>query len=312
MRASPDATGLRAPGAQANGNGLAVQRGVHPGPQPLATAEQLRQRFAVEDERYAALREWMQSMLQEGVDYGRIPGCGPKPSLFKPGAEKVCQRFHFQPRFARDTEACEMFANRPDLVCLRCELVCRDTGEIVGEGRGAARLDERRGWTENNCLKIAEKRAQIDAVLRTVGLSEVFTQDVEDMRAATPSTREGSEQNGPPPAHNGANGSNGVCIRKPTDRRDSDRAKAWQRLRDCLLRFRAGGDERKAVRLQRSETDLRIVKRTARTLLAGFCDCPPDKAHLATTKQLVALCDLLDAAEGVDFENGTLIERGSQ
>ena len=59
-------------------------------------------------------------------------------------------------------------------MCLRCELVYRDTGEIVGEGRGAARLDEFRGWTENNCLKIAEKRAQIDAVLRTVGLSEVL------------------------------------------------------------------------------------------------------------------------------------------
>ena len=140
----------------------------------------------------------------------------------------------------------------------------------------------------------------------------MFTQDVEDMHSTSPSTPESRGRSGVRPEQDGKNGSKGVCVRKPTDRRDSDRAKAWQRLRDCLLRFRAGGDERKAVRLQRSETDLRIVKRTARTLLAGFCDCPPEKAHLATTKQLVALCDLLDAAEGVDFAHGTLIERRSQ
>src|SRR5205814_10589109 len=42
-------------------------------------------------------------------------------------------------------------------------------------------LTEREGWTVNNTIKICEKRAQVDAVLRRVGLSEIFTQDIEDL-----------------------------------------------------------------------------------------------------------------------------------
>jgi hypothetical protein len=41
------------------------------------------------------LRECMRSILVEGSDYGTIPGMGDKPSLFKPGAEKLLQWFGF-------------------------------------------------------------------------------------------------------------------------------------------------------------------------------------------------------------------------
>ena len=105
------------------------------------------------------------------------------------------------------------------------------------------------------------------------------------------------------------NGTNGPVNRKPQQHRDNQRAKAWERLRDCLLRFRADGDERKAIRLRRSDADIRAVKRTASHLIADFCGCPRDKAHLATTGQLQALCNRLDGAAGVDFQTGKLIER---
>ena len=82
MHASHDARALRAASARADGNGLASRAtAANPPAPPLATAEQLRQRFAVEDERYAALREWLEAMLRKGIDYGVIPGCGSKPSL---------------------------------------------------------------------------------------------------------------------------------------------------------------------------------------------------------------------------------------
>ena len=42
-----------------------------------------------------SLRAMMQAVLREDVDYGVIPGTGTKPSLLKPGAEKLLQWFGF-------------------------------------------------------------------------------------------------------------------------------------------------------------------------------------------------------------------------
>lgn len=36
---------------------------------------------------------FMQRSLRDGFDYGKIPGCGDKPILFKPGAEKIATLF---------------------------------------------------------------------------------------------------------------------------------------------------------------------------------------------------------------------------
>lgn len=44
-------------------------------------------------ERYQALVELTRSVLKPDVDYGVIPGTGKKPSLWKPGAEKLCAFF---------------------------------------------------------------------------------------------------------------------------------------------------------------------------------------------------------------------------
>ena len=71
-------------------------------------------------------------------------------------------------------------------------------------------------------------------------------------------------------------------------------------------------DDRKAVRLRRSDTDIRVVKRTARLVLAEFCPCAAEKDHLATASQIRALCDRLDAADGGDFETGAIVERGAE
>jgi len=42
--------------------------------------------------RLEVIREAMRTAMQEGVDYGRVPG-SEKPGLFKPGAEKLCVLF---------------------------------------------------------------------------------------------------------------------------------------------------------------------------------------------------------------------------
>lgn len=76
---------------------------------------------------------------------------------------------------------------------IRCNLVSRKTGVVIGAGIGVASTMEskyidRPRDLENTIAKMAKKRAQIDAVLSTFGLSEMFTQDLDDMSGGPTST----------------------------------------------------------------------------------------------------------------------------
>src|SRR5215813_2061727 len=107
--------------------------------------------------------------------------CGGKATLCKPGSEKICGLLQLRPRFRRDVDAWEMLGGEAGLVTLVCELVT-PAGVVVAEGRGAHHRDQDFGDV-NKTLKMAQKSAQTDAVLRCAGLSEIFTQDLEDMPA---------------------------------------------------------------------------------------------------------------------------------
>lgn len=50
----------------------------------------------------AYIREIMQNVMTEGQDYGKIPGCGEKPALLQPGAQKLCMTFRIQPRVKKE------------------------------------------------------------------------------------------------------------------------------------------------------------------------------------------------------------------
>jgi hypothetical protein len=147
------------------------------------------------------LMEWVRSELVDGVDFGRVhiaskdkceharygrarecnnPWHWSKPSLFKPGAEKISgmlgMTVHYPslPAF----EQAVLAGNSISCILLRCEL--HDAhGQVVAEGVGARNLNQDYG-DFNKALKMAEKSAHIDATLRLAGLSEVFTQDLED------------------------------------------------------------------------------------------------------------------------------------
>ena len=133
----------------------------------------------------SALLDWIRAALVEGVDYGVIPTKrGPsKPSLWKPGAEKICGMLGVVAAFPtlHDYEQAALHGVKLTHVVIRCEL--RDaSGRVVADGVGARSL-EQDGGDLNKALKMAEKSAHIDATLRMAGLSEVFTQDLEDMVA---------------------------------------------------------------------------------------------------------------------------------
>ena len=87
-------------------------------------------------------------------------------------------------------------------IIVRCEL--KDgQGTVVAVGVGARSVAQD-GGDLNKCLKMAEKSAHIDATLRMAGLSEVFTQDLEDTgdgdegseRADTSSSAKGAQTSG--------------------------------------------------------------------------------------------------------------------
>ncbi|CAK0768166.1 ERF superfamily protein [Gammaproteobacteria bacterium] len=134
----------------------------------------------------SVLIHWVRSALVEGSDFGRIPTKrGPsKPSLWKPGAEKICGMLGVTASFPTlgHYEQAALSGVELATIVIRCEL--QDArGQKVADGVGARAVKQDFGDL-NKALKMAEKSAMIDATLRLAGLSEVFTQDLEDMPQA--------------------------------------------------------------------------------------------------------------------------------
>ncbi len=113
--------------------------------------------------------------LVEGQDYYVIKG---RKSLGKAGAEKLAAIYQLVATFNRDTDTIESFRGIEGLVAFICVLEC--SGGVAGQGRGAATLKSH-GNDANKTIKMAQKSAFIDAVIRTTGLSDIFTSDLEDM-----------------------------------------------------------------------------------------------------------------------------------
>jgi hypothetical protein len=145
----------------------------------------------------AVLMAWVHDALVEGIDYGRVhvisrskchagkdcrnPAHFSKPSLFKPGAEKICGMLGLTVRYPTlpDYEKAALTGAKLSQIIIRCEIL-DPSGRVVADGVGARLLAQDYGDI-NKALKMAEKSAHIDATLRMAGLSEVFTQDIEDM-----------------------------------------------------------------------------------------------------------------------------------
>lgn len=149
----------------------------------------------------ALLMDWLRTALVEGVDFGRIHIAGKdrcqlvrmgrgseckdprhwsKPALFKAGAEKITGMLGMTVHYPTLPAYEDAFLAQADIrtIMLRCEL--RDAhGHVVAQGAGARHISQDYGDL-NKTLKMVAKSAHIDATLRLAGLSEVFTQDLED------------------------------------------------------------------------------------------------------------------------------------
>jgi hypothetical protein len=201
------------------------------------------------------IQEVMRSVMQDGQHYGKIPGAGDKPTLLKAGAEKLIMTF----RLAPETEVEPLFLEGGIGYRVKVKLLTFDgrfVGSGVGEcssleekykWRGAVcdeeyeetPVDQRRikfskkyGKVEkikqvrtnphdqaNTILKMAKKRALVDATLTTLGASDIFTQDIEDMDPETL-----GRQSSPPstPTQNGSEKKTEGTFTTPDDQYISD------------------------------------------------------------------------------------------
>ena len=161
------------------------------------------------------IQEVMKSVMQKDVHYGVIPGAGTKPTLLKAGAEKIMSTF----RLAADPDVEDMSTETVIRYRVKCKLISA-SGSFVGAGLGeCSTAEEKYAWRgivsegewnatdeadrrakfrrdgqvkqvrtnpydlSNTILKMAKKRALVDAVLTVTGASDIFTQDIEDMPA---------------------------------------------------------------------------------------------------------------------------------
>jgi predicted RNA-binding Zn-ribbon protein involved in translation (DUF1610 family) len=191
----------------------------------------------------ALIQDVMESVMQVGEHYGTIPGCGPKPTLLKPGAEKLSTTFRLAPSYNIRRNDLQNGHREYELICTLTHII---SGQTVGQGVGACSTMESKyryrkaeqkcpkcgketiikgkkeyggGWLcygkkggcgakfkdgdtaienqnmgrvehdnpadyYNTVLKMAKKRAHVDAVLTATAASDLFTQDVEDMAEA--------------------------------------------------------------------------------------------------------------------------------
>lgn len=174
----------------------------------------------------------------EGVHYGIVPGCK-KPSLLKPGAEKLLMTFRLGVEYEEISGTVE--SDSFIFYKINCKLFHIPTGNIIGHGRGVCnskekkyktrmvyankatdeekaigKEEERRGdkgnykvlivpqdpWDIANTLyKMACKRAMIAAVINATAAGDIFTQDVEDLSEGTIIDDEPQPKSGKPPVN---------------------------------------------------------------------------------------------------------------
>jgi len=125
----------------------------------------------------------VQKQLRQNHDYGVLPGT-PKPTLLKPGAEKIIMLLGLRSEF-EIIDSTRDWDNGFFQYQVRCSLYKGET--LITQGLGAANNREKK-WLkqdpysiDNTILKMARKRSLTDGALTVGSLSDIFSQDLEDM-----------------------------------------------------------------------------------------------------------------------------------
>ena len=165
----------------------------------------------------SAIVEAMTTVMRKEIDFGTIPGT-PKPTLYKPGSEKILAMFNLAATpTAEDLSTPDCIRYRvhvtithaPSGIILGTGIGEASSAESKYQWRSVVCDEEwnetpkdrrRTKWKEghsgpyamrqvraemedvaNTVLKMAKKRAQVDAVLTVTAASDLFAQDIEDL-----------------------------------------------------------------------------------------------------------------------------------
>ncbi|MFC4402372.1 hypothetical protein [Gracilibacillus xinjiangensis] len=130
------------------------------------------------------LQKFVDDVMVKGIDYGLVDGFS-KPTLLKPGAEKLCDVFGFS-KTADIISRIEKWEDGIFAYEVKVTLIQKDNNIAEAEGLGTCNSKEATFHHQdpytivNTVLKMAKKRALIDAVLSATRSSGIFTQDIED------------------------------------------------------------------------------------------------------------------------------------
>lgn len=138
-------------------------------------------------ERITELQEFIKYMMVPNNDYGFIPGC-PKPKLFKSGAEKLCDIYGLTKRI-EVVKRMEDWDKGIFHYEVKATLINKRNGCIESEGVGSCNNREKKFAGQdpfsvvNSILKMAKKRAIVDAMLAATRTSGIFSQDLDNHAA---------------------------------------------------------------------------------------------------------------------------------
>jgi len=164
------------------------------------------------------VKQAVAGIMIKDVDYGVIQGCGNKPSLFKPGAEKLALMFKLGCFLKVDDQSEPSETGGIVKYVVRTEIRHIPTGRELGIGVGmCSSAEEKYAWKKaickaefdatpdeskrikyyrdgsiaqqirtnphdlaNTILKMAAKRSKIDGVLTVTAASDILSQDLEE------------------------------------------------------------------------------------------------------------------------------------
>jgi hypothetical protein len=185
------------------------------------------------------LQKFVAKALTENEDYGVIPGCGKKPTLLKPGAEKLSNFFGLgskiihvdktenwdkeSPFFAYDYHVAIFSIRNPNVILGDCIGHANSMEKKWAKRKQYGSKAERDATPSeifsqvNTIKKIAEKRGYVGAVIKATRASHKFTQDLEDLKGneivGTPSDNAAPKQT--PAPYNNKVGPDGIYTPAP-------------------------------------------------------------------------------------------------
>ena len=193
-------------------------------------------------DRVNLVHQILDKVMKKGTHYGTVPGCGSKMVLLKPGADVLAMTFRLVPQFAVERTELPNDHREYDVTCS----MYGPDGALLGQGVGSGSTMEKKyryrkdgagnrienediADVYNTVLKMAKKRAHIDATLTVTGAADIFTQDLIDDAATQAPIAMPKAKNAPAAQSEGVTVITGVVEAVSVKESKPDAKKQWRK-----------------------------------------------------------------------------------